>query len=142
MTLNISAVTTAWQNLDRVAHDAVAPLKDEASYQRALEALDSLLHAVGEDENHPLGDLTEGLMQRVMAYEAEHHPVPPASPDMELRLLLKENGVTQQAVAAATGIPQGNLSRLASGKRAFTADHARKLGTYFGVNPGVFLASG
>lgn len=142
MTLNISAVTAAWKHLDRVAHDAVAPLKDEESYQRALEALDSLLQAIGPDERHPLSDLAEGLMQRVMAYEAQHHPVPPAAPDMELRLLIKERGVTQQAVAEATGIPQGNISKLASGRRAFTAAHARKLGGYFGVNPGVFLGPG
>ncbi|MFC6593167.1 type II toxin-antitoxin system HigA family antitoxin [Deinococcus lacus] len=139
MTLNISDVTAAWQRLDQVAHDAVAPLRDQESYGRGLQALDTLLRAVGENESHPLADLAEGLMQRVMAYEAQHHPLPPAAPDMELRLLMKERGVTQQAVAEATGIPQGNLSKLANGKRAFTASHARKLGAYFGVNPSVFL---
>lgn len=139
MTLNISEVTAAWQHLNMVAHDAIAPLRDEASYQRALSALDVLLKEVGEDEQHPLGDLAEGLMHRVMAYEAEHHPIPPAAPDMELRLLMNERSVTQVALAKATGIPQGNISKLASGKRAFTADHARKLGAYFKVNPGVFL---
>lgn len=104
MALNISDITPACERLDRAVHDAAVPLKNEASYQSALEALDFLLRDIGLDECHPLSDLTEGLLQSIMAYEAQHHPVPPAAPDMELRLLIKEYGLNKQAVAEAPDI--------------------------------------
>ena len=139
MTLNIQQLTEAWQRVDALAHDAVAPITDEASYDRALIALDDLLKQVGEDEQHPLGDLLEGLIGRVTAYQIAAQHVPPATGDMQLRLLMDKHQLTQQKLAAATGIAQGNLSKLINGKRPFTAEHARKLGQFFQVEAGVFL---
>ncbi|WP_261665525.1 type II toxin-antitoxin system HigA family antitoxin [Deinococcus sp. Marseille-Q6407] len=139
MTLDISELTVTWQRLHVLAHDAIAPITDEESYDRAIMALDALLKEVGEDETHPLADLVEGLIHRVTAYQEAAQHVPPAAPEMQLRLLIQERGVTQQALSEATGIPQGNISNLIHGKRSFTVAHARTLGDYFGVNPGVFL---
>jgi len=42
-------------------------------------------------------------------------------------------------LAAVTGIDQSQISNLASGKRAFRAEHARRLGAFFSVPPGRFL---
>jgi antitoxin HigA-1 len=44
-------------------------------------------------------------------------------------------GLTQLAVAEATGIPQSRLSEILAGKRAISADTAARLGRYFGVDP-------
>lgn len=139
MTLNITELTQTWQHLHRLAPDAINPITDEDSHDRALVVLSDLLEQVGEDPAHPLSDLVEGLVGRVMAYQNAAEHVPPAFPEMELRLLMKERGLTQQALAAATGLHQAQISKLASGKRTFSAEHARRLGTYFGVNPAVFL---
>jgi len=43
-------------------------------------------------------------------------------------------GLTQLAVAKATGIPQSRLSEILAGRRAITADTAARLGRYFGVD--------
>ena len=139
MTLNLDDLTATWQHLHALAHDAIVPITDEGGYDRALAMLDALLKKVGEDESHPLADLIEGLIGRVTAYQDVAQHVPPAPADMALRLLIKERGLTQQQVAEGTGIPQGNLSKLAGGKRAFTADHARRLAGFFRVNPALFL---
>jgi len=139
MTLNIIELTQTWQRLHHLAHDAISPVTDETSYDRALVVLSDLLGQVGEDPAHPLSDLVEGLVQRVVAYQETAGHVPPAAADMELRLLMKERDLTQQALAEATGIGQAQISKLAAGKRAFSAEHARRLGTFFGVNPGAFL---
>ena len=138
---NYQELSQAWQTISGLAPELFLPITDEESLVRATEALEALgkeMNASGLNP-HPLDALSETVMQRIMAFEAEHFPIPPAAPDMELRLLLKEHGLTQQQLAAATGIHQAQISKLASGKRAFTADHARKLGAYFGVSPANFL---
>lgn len=140
--IDVSALTAAWQQVHALAHDAVAPIEDEAQYDRALVVLGALLAEVGEDGDHPLADLVEGLIGRVTAYQAAAGHVPPAAPDMELRLLVKERGLTQQELAAATGIDQGQISRLMTGRRTFTAEHVRRLSSFFGVQAGTFLGMG
>jgi len=139
--IDLSQLTVAWKQVHALAHDAIAPIDSETQYELALIALDTLLAAVGEDGEHPLADLVEGLIGRVTAYQDRAEHVPPASADMALRLLMKEQGVTQQTLAEATGIDQGQISRLMNGKRPFTADHVRQLAQYFRVEPGVFLTA-
>ena len=136
---NFPELSQTFQQLQGLAPEAFTPIASEADLISATAFLQSLDREIGDTLNHPLAPLAETLMQRIMAYEAEHHPIAPAAPDMELRLLMKERGVTQQALAAATGIDQAQISKLAAGKRAFSAEHARRLGAFFGVKPGAFL---
>lgn len=138
---NYQEITQVWQQLYGLAPELVMPITDKDSLERATDALRLLsreMNASGLNP-HPLDALSETVAQRIMAFEAEHFPIPPAAPDMELRLLLKEHNLTQQQLAAATGINQAQISKLANGKRAFTATHARKLAAYFGVSPAAFL---
>jgi addiction module HigA family antidote len=44
-------------------------------------------------------------------------------------------GITQTAASKATGIPQGRLSDILSGRRSITPDTAARLGRYFRVDP-------
>lgn len=139
MTLNIPELTAAWTRLDALAPGALAPITSEEAYSRALETLEALLAEVGEDAAHPLGALLRGLIERVTAYQDVAGHVPPAAPDLELRLLMRERGLTQVELARETGIDQAQISRLASGKRAFTVEHILALSRAFGVSPSVFL---
>lgn len=136
---NFSELSSTFQQLQALAPEAFLPIASEADLEGATAFLQSLDREIGDTALHPLALLADTLMGRIMAYEAEHYPIPPAAPDMELRLLIKERGVTQQQLAAATGIHQAQISKLAGGKRAFTAEHARALGTFFGVSPAAFL---
>lgn len=139
MTLNIPALTEAWQRVDHLAHIAVAPIETDAQLAEATAALEELLTGIGENAEHPLGDLARLLIERITRYEAQHHPIPDADGAAMLAFYLDQRGLTQQELAARTGISQGILSRLLNRKRAFTADHARTLGRALGVEPGVFL---
>lgn len=136
---NFSELSQTFQQLQGLAPEAFMPIGSEANLISATAFLQSLDREIGERVGHPLAPLADTLMQRIMAYEAEHFPIPPAAADMELRLLMKERSVTQQALAAATGIDQAQISKLASGKRAFSAEHARRLAAFFDVKPGSFL---
>ena len=49
-----------------------------------------------------------------------------------IKLLRGQSGMTQAALALATGIPQGRISDLESGKRGLTVDTAERLERVFG----------
>ena len=136
---NFAEAARTFEQLNATAPEFFMEIENDEDLKRAtafLYAFDKETRANAENP-HPLDPLANALMKRITAYEEAQ--LPPAAPDMELRVLLNVNKLTQQQLAEATGINQGMISKLASGKRAFTADHARKLGEYFGVNPGVFL---
>lgn len=137
--LDISTLQQAWAQVEALTHDAVAPIETEAQHEQALTTLDALLVEVGEDGQHPLGNLVRLLIERVTAYEALAHPIPEATPAQMLAFYLDQRGLTQTVLAAATGIDQAQISKLLRGKRAFNADQARVLGQYFRVSPAMFL---
>ncbi|AFZ65747.1 helix-turn-helix domain-containing protein [Deinococcus peraridilitoris] len=136
---DLSRLTAAWQDVDALAHDLITPIQNDEQHDRALQALDTLLSYVGENDEHPLANFVRLAIDNVQSYEERAHPMRDAQPHETLAFLMDKNGVKQKDVEAATGIPQGNLSKLLRGQRNFTAEHARKLGAYFQVNPGVFL---
>lgn len=51
----------------------------------------------------------------------------------QLRKAIEESGETQTALAAATGINQGNLSKFLSGERGLSLEHFAKLCQYLGL---------
>ena len=136
---NLTELSQNWQAIQVSVPDLLLPITDDESLMRVTAAVRELSEQIQATTSgpHPLDSLIELASGRIMAYEEAHWP--PAAPDMELRVLLDVHKLTQQQLAEATGIDQGTISKLASGKRSFSADHARKLAAYFGVNAGVFL---
>jgi len=128
-----------WADVDCVAHDLLSPITSEAQNEQALTTIDELMLEVGDDQNHPLLSLLNLLADRVEAFERAAYPLPPAPPQRVLAFLMEQRDLTQQALAAATGIDQSNLSKLLRGRRDFTANQVKKLSEYFHVNPSVFL---
>lgn len=102
-------------------------------------ALEGLLDQIGDDPAHPLADLAQLLIERVTAYEQRATPVPDSSPAEMLAYLMDLRGLTQAQVAAGSGLTQPVVSQLLAGKRQVSADHARRLAAYFGVEPSVFI---
>ena len=139
MTLDISALTEAWQRVDSLAHAAVAPIETEAQLLEATATLRAVLREIGETPGHPLDSLARALVARIAAFEAEHFPIPDIYGAELLRVLMDEHHLTQQALAQATGISQSTLSQLLSGKREFTLEHIRTLAEFFGVQAAMFL---
>jgi HTH-type transcriptional regulator/antitoxin HigA len=139
MTLNLAELIPAWQRVHALAPAAFSPLADENSYDQALETLEALMMEIGEDATHPLEDLARALVERIVAYEDRVYPLPDVPPARMLAHLMELRGVTQRALAEATGIDQGNISKLLSGKRSFSTEHLRVLSAYFKVDPSLFL---
>lgn len=144
MTLNLPELTQALQVVQAAAPGAFVPLTTEAEYEAALATLEDLMHAIGPNLNgtdapHPLEPLAAALTERIAAYEETAYPLPTSTPTEALAYCMELRGLTQTALAQATGIDQGNLSKLLSGERQFNAAQIRTLSQFFGVDAELFL---
>jgi addiction module HigA family antidote len=63
----------------------------------------------------------------------------PIHPGEHLREFLEEYGLSQYALAKATGMSEMRVSEIVRGKRAVTADTALRLGRFFGTAPEFWL---
>ena len=136
---NFTEITRSFQQLSGLAPEFFMDIRNDEDLARATAFLYAFDFEVKGESAHPLDPLAELLMGKITAYEAAHSPMPGADgPDM-LAFLMEQRPITQKALAEASGVPQSTLSDLVNRKRAFTADHARRLGEFFRVNPGLFL---
>ena len=135
--LDIQAIQASWQTFDAMAH--LRPIHTEVEYDRTVGLMNSLLDAVGDDEDHPLSGLLDLVGDLVSSYEQEHHAIEAAEPKDALRFLMDARGLKQEDLSAI--IPQSNLSAILAGKRKISATLAGKLGKFFGISPAVFIPS-
>lgn len=113
------------------------PLRSEADLDEAMAILDALvvkdaLSAAEADYLAVLSDLVE-------QYEAEAHPIPPASDAELLQHLLEAQSVTPPEVAQATGMAMATLAAVLAGTRHLTREQIGQLARYFQVSPSVFV---
>ena len=112
------------------------PLRSEVDLDEAMAILDVLvvkdaLSAAEADYLAVLSDLVE-------QYEAEAHPIPPASDAELLQHLLEAQAVTPVDVARATGIGAATLAAVLAGTQPLTREQIGTLARYFQVSPSVF----
>lgn len=134
----VNEVLELWEQLDRVAHGYISPIKTEAQYKAALAFLEQLWDKVGEDTPSPYGSLFRILTENIRAYE-ERFAITDAPPERMLAYLMELKGITQKEVEQATGIYQSNLSQILAGKRRLTTDQVKVLAGYFRVDPSVLI---
>ncbi|MDP1996101.1 MAG: helix-turn-helix domain-containing protein [Gallionella sp.] len=132
---DIRAIQASWQAFDEMAH--LRPIQNEKEYDRMVALMNSLLDAVGDNEDHPLDGLLNLVGDMVSKYEQEHHAIEAAAPNDALRFLMEARGLKQEDLA--TVVPQSNLSAILAGKRKISATLAGKLGKFFGISPAVFV---
>jgi addiction module HigA family antidote len=66
--------------------------------------------------------------------------LPPVHPgEVLVEEYLEPLGLSQYALAKATGIPVARINRIALGKRAITAETALRLARYFGTSVGFWV---
>lgn len=59
----------------------------------------------------------------------------PIHPGEHLADILKESGITANALALRLRVPANRITVILQGKRAITAETALRLGRYFGTSP-------
>jgi HTH-type transcriptional regulator / antitoxin HigA len=80
----------------------------------------------------------ELLTLLVERYEAEHFPMPQASPAEVLKFLLEQHGLKQRDIAADLG-GESVVSEVLSGRRKLNTLHIERLSNRFHVSPEVFF---
>lgn len=132
---DILAIQASWQAFDSMTH--LRPIHSEADYDRMVALMNSVLDAVGDDEEHALSGLLDLVSDLVAAYEEEHYAIEPAEPKEALRFLMEARDLRQEDLS--TIVPQSNLSAILAGKRKISATLAGKLGKFFQVSPAIFI---
>jgi HTH-type transcriptional regulator/antitoxin HigA len=112
------------------------PLRSEADLDEAMATMDALvikdtLSAAEADYLAVLSDLVE-------QYEAEAHPMAPASDAELLQHLLEAQAITPVEVGQATGIDTATLTAVLAGHQHLTREQVGTLARYFHVSPSVF----
>ncbi|MCS6954427.1 MAG: HigA family addiction module antitoxin [Bryobacteraceae bacterium] len=65
--------------------------------------------------------------------------LPPIHPGVVLRELLKEAGLTVNALAIALRVPANRIGGIIKGQRSITADTALRLARYFGTSAQMWI---
>lgn len=137
--MNIKELTKAAEHLHSLAPEAFAPIANEAQLNRAICILKAMDDAMSDDDNHPLRDIAEQLMQRILKYEEEHYPIPDMFGAEYLEFLIEKHHLSQHQLAKETGIPQNIISDLISGKCEMTTRYICIFADYFNISPKRFL---
>lgn len=132
------ALTAAWQQLRPFAPALFDPITDEESLHATTQALMDLDMEMGENPGHPLRDLADAVMHRILAYERKHYIDPEIRGGIVLRSLMEGHGHRPLDVAHATGIDEAVISAVLRGEREMTAEQMRRLGELYRVPAGVF----
>lgn len=114
-----------------------ALLEFAQQYEQATETLNILLDIVGDNEKHPLYDLTDTLGTLIHAYEEDHFPKLEVFGRDVLRFLLEEHRLT------AADLPEigdeNYLFDVLAGKQPLTTENMKMLSRRFHVTPSTFI---
>lgn len=146
--MNITTLANRWTQVEAAAHevasfDLFGPIKDEEQYAVVLETVEALmLEASGASggEPHSLDSLIDLLSDRIETYEKMLLGPPDGAPKDVLAYLLDAHEITQTALARATELDQGTLSKVLKGERTPSKAQATKLAAHFNISPALLLA--
>ena len=127
-------LTRAW---GVVARHLPVPIFDNASYDRAVKAMNVLVDHAGDDQDHPLAGLLGMLGGHIADYDEKHHHVEAPLPHETLKFLMQQHRLKQTDLADL--INQGTLSKILRGNRAISKTLAKALAARFKVSVGTFL---
>ena len=113
------------------------PLRSEADLDEAMAIIDALV--VKDPLTDAEADYLAVLSDLVEQYEAEAHPIPPASDAALLQHLLEAQAVTPVEVAQATGMDAVTLAAVLAGTLQLTREQIGQLARYFQMSPSVFV---
>ncbi|NQW79608.1 MAG: transcriptional regulator [Polaromonas sp.] len=133
--MQVKYLLPAWETF-RTATD-IAPIRDEAHYQRMVAVLEALLDEAAGDENHPAMGLVDIVGDLIENFEAEHHPLADVTGVQALKFLMEQHGIKQCDLHEIGS--QGVVSEILTGKRALNIRQVRALSERFGVSPATFV---
>jgi HTH-type transcriptional regulator/antitoxin HigA len=133
--VDVANLLPAWTQFRQLTD--IAPIRDEAHYQRMVATLEALLEVAGSDESHPAMELVDVVGDLVADFEASHHVLPQTHGRDALAFLMAQHGLRQGDLPELGS--QGVVSEILSGKRELNVRQIRALAERFGVSAATFL---
>lgn len=124
--------------LELIQRHPLRPIRTDEELDRAISMVNELIDLPARDADE--ADYLDVLSDLVEKYEAEAHPIPPASDADVLRYLIEAREITQAKLAADTGVAESTISEVLAGKRGLNRRHIAALARYFAVSPAVFIS--
>ncbi len=115
----------------------IAPIRDDAHYQRMVAMLHGLLDETGGNENHPAMGLVDIVGDLIEDYETERHPLPQATGLQALKFLMAQNGLKQSDLTEIGS--HGVVSEILAGKRELNIRQVKALSARFAVSTATFV---
>jgi addiction module HigA family antidote len=114
------------------------PIHDEAENAEMIRVMDWIAVRA---QNRDQFDYAKMLGDLVTEYEiAQHRRVKSKLSGLELlRAVIESSGLTQAELAKVLGVAQGTVSKIMTGARSITVDHAKRVSRYFKMAPEAFL---
>ncbi len=109
---------------------------DDEQLEAALAMIDRLLE---RDLDKGGEAYLDALTDLVEVYEEKNVPIQDATEAEVLRELMRSNGLTQEKLAAKSGIAQSTLSAVLSGARSLTKEQVIVLARIFNVSASAFM---
>lgn len=131
----IKHLLPAWEAF-RSATD-IAPIRDEAHYQRMVAMLEGLLDEATGDEGHPAMGLVDIVGDLIADYEVERHASPAATGLQALQFLMDQHGLKQADLPEIGS--QGVVSEVLAGRRELNIRQVRALAKRFAVSAATFV---
>lgn len=133
--IDVKHLLPAWEHFRNVTD--IAPIRDEAHYERMVEMLQALLDEAAGDESHPAMGLIDIVGDLIEDFEAAHPALPPATGVQALQFLMAQHGLKQADLSEIGS--QGVVSEILTGKRELNIRQVRALSERFGVSPATFV---
>jgi antitoxin component HigA of HigAB toxin-antitoxin module len=114
-------------------------IRDDVQHANTVEVIDRLMQI--DKLSKGQADYMETLVELVEIYEARHHPVD-LSKITGVRMLkhvLQQSEMSGSDLARLLGVHATMGSKILTGERKLTWDHAKVLGSRFKLAPAVFM---
>ncbi len=132
---DVKHLLPAWEQFRAVTD--IAPIRDQAHYERMTAMLEALLDEAQGNEHHPAMGLVDIVGDLIEDYEAAHHPLPEATGVQALKFLMEQHDLKQSDLAEIGS--QGVVSEILAGKRELNIRQVRALSQRFGVSAETFI---
>lgn len=114
------------------------PIRDKEDYENTVEVVDAM--ALWEKKfSRDQEDYFDVLCTLIESYDAVHVKWPAVTPLKLLKHLLEEHEMNGADLSRVLGSSRHLGPMILRGERSITAEHARKLGSRFGLPAGVFI---
>jgi HTH-type transcriptional regulator/antitoxin HigA len=113
----------------------IQPIKNEASYQAALTAVEGLMFAKLDT---PEGDRLDVLVTLVQAYEAKHYPIDPPDPIEAIKFRMDQSGMVVKDLVPYIG-PLNRVYEVMARSRPLTLHMIRRIHKGMGIPAEVLI---